>query len=51
VGISEGKTLLGISRSRWEDNIGVYFLEIGWEAWTGLVWFGIGKISGYLLKW
>jgi hypothetical protein len=51
VEISEGKSLLGISRSRWEDNIGIYFLEIGWEVWTGLVCFVIGKSSGFLLKW
>ena len=51
IGISEGKTLLGTSRSRWEDNIGMYFQEIGWEAWTGLMWLGIGKSSGLLLKW
>jgi hypothetical protein len=30
VGKSEGKTLLGRPRCRWEDNIKIYLRELGW---------------------
>jgi hypothetical protein len=32
VGKTEGKRLLGRPRSKWEDNIGMDFREIGWEG-------------------
>jgi hypothetical protein len=35
VGKPEGKRPLGNPRRRWEDNIGMYLREIGWE-WYGL---------------
>jgi hypothetical protein len=31
VGKPEGKRLVGRPRSRWRDNIKVYFREIGWD--------------------
>jgi hypothetical protein len=39
VGRPEGKTLLGITRRRWEDNINVHLKEIGWKGvdWIDLV--------------
>jgi hypothetical protein len=29
---------LGRLRRRWEDNIKMSLQEVGWWAWTGLVW-------------
>jgi hypothetical protein len=40
VGISECKRPLGISRDRWEDNIGVDITETGWE---GVVWIHLAQ--------
>jgi hypothetical protein len=42
VGRHEGKRLLGRPRRRWEDNIKVAHQEVGWGAWTGLLWLRIG---------
>jgi hypothetical protein len=28
---------------RWEDNIKIDLQEVGWGAWTGLIWLRIGK--------
>jgi hypothetical protein len=36
----EGKRLLGKSRRRWEDNIKIYFQEVGWGH--RLDWCGSG---------
>jgi hypothetical protein len=36
-----GNRPLGIPRHRWEDNIKMDLQEVGWEAWTGLLWLGI----------
>jgi hypothetical protein len=33
---------------RWEDNIKVDLQEVGWGAWTGLIWLRIGKGGGNL---
>jgi len=33
---------------RWEDNIKMDLQEVGWEAWTGLIWLQIGKGGGIL---
>ena len=46
VGKPEGKRPLGRPRPRWEDNIKVDLKEVGWEAWTGLIWLRIGTGSG-----
>jgi hypothetical protein len=46
---SSGKTPLGRSRRRWEDNVRLELREIGWKAWTGLIWLRIVIISSWLL--
>ena len=38
----EEKRPLGGSRRRWEDNIMIDLQEVGWEAWTVLIWLGTG---------
>ena len=48
MGKPEGKRPLGKPRHRWEDNIKVDLQEIGWGAWTGLIWLGIGTGGGNL---
>jgi hypothetical protein len=40
MGKPEGKRPLGRPR-RWEDNIKINLREIGWVAWTGLIWLRI----------
>ena len=35
----EGKRALG---NRWEVNIKMDLQEVGWAAWTGLIWLRIG---------
>jgi hypothetical protein len=44
----EGRRPLGRPRSRWEDNIKMDFQEVGWGAWTGLIWLRIGTGGGLL---
>ena len=44
VGKPEGKRLLGRPRRRWESNVGTDHKEIGWVAWTGLMWLKIGQL-------
>jgi len=48
VGKPEGKRQLGRPRHRWEDNIKMDFHEVGWGAWTGLIWLRIGTGGGHL---
>jgi hypothetical protein len=48
VGKTEGKRPLGRPRYRWEDNIKVDLHEVGWVAWTGLIWLRVGTGSGLL---
>jgi hypothetical protein len=48
VGRPEGTRLLGRPRRRWEDNIKMDLQEVGWGAWTGLIWHRIGKGGGLL---
>ena len=43
VGKHEGKRLLEISRSRWEDYIKMDRQEMGWGTWTGLICFRIDR--------
>jgi len=38
MGTPEGKRPLGRPRHRWEDNIKMALQELGWGAWTGLIW-------------
>jgi hypothetical protein len=42
VGRPERRRPLGRSRRRWEDNIKKDLQEVGWGAWTGLIWLKIG---------
>jgi hypothetical protein len=46
VGKSEGKGPLGRPRHRWENIINLDLQEVGWEAWTGLIWLRIGIDGG-----
>jgi hypothetical protein len=48
VGKPEGKRPLGRLRLRWKDNIKMDLKEVGWGAWTGLIWLGLGKSGGHL---
>ena len=34
------------TRARWEDNIKMDLQEVGWVAWTGLIWLKIGTGGG-----
>jgi hypothetical protein len=45
VGRPEGRRPLLRPRRRWEDNIKV---DLHGEAWTGLMWLGIGTGGGLL---
>jgi hypothetical protein len=38
-----GKKTLGRPRRRWEDNIKMDLRELGWKAWTGLIWLRMGQ--------
>jgi hypothetical protein len=48
VGTREGRGSLGRQRRRWEDNIKMGLWEVGWEAWTGSIFFRIGTGGGLL---
>jgi hypothetical protein len=48
VGRPEGRRPLGRPRRRWEDNIEMDLQEVGWGAWSGLIWLRIGT-GGWLL--
>jgi hypothetical protein len=48
VGKPEGKRPFGRSRCRWKDKINMDLQEVGWEAWTGLMWLRIGTGGGLL---
>jgi hypothetical protein len=48
VGRPEGRRPLGRPRRRWEDNIKMDLQEVGWGAWTGLIWLRIGTGGGML---
>jgi hypothetical protein len=50
VGKPEGEGPLGRPRHRWEDNIKINLQEVGWGAWTGLIWLMIGIGSRHLLS-
>ena len=42
MGITEGERPLGGSERKWEDILKMY-LKVPVGAWTGFVWFRIGK--------
>ena len=44
----EGKTPLGRTRRRWEDNIKMDLQKLSVGAWTGSSWFRIGTGGGHL---
>jgi hypothetical protein len=48
VGRLEGRRPFGRPRRRWENNIKIDLQEVGWEAWTGLIWLRIGTGCGLL---
>jgi hypothetical protein len=48
VGRPEGRRPLGRPRRRWEHNIKMDLQEVGWGAWTGLIWLRIGTGGGLL---
>jgi len=48
LGKPEGKRQLGRPRRRWDDNIKMNLQEVGWGAWTGLIWLTIGAGGGHL---
>jgi hypothetical protein len=48
VGRPEGTRPLARHRHRWEDNIKIDLQEVGWGAWTGLIWLRIGTGGGLL---
>jgi hypothetical protein len=48
VGKPEGKTPLGRSRFRWEDDIKMDILEVEYGVWTGLGWLRIETGGGHL---
>jgi hypothetical protein len=43
-----GKETTWKTRRRWEDNIKMDLQEVGWGAWTGLIWLRIGTVAGLL---
>jgi hypothetical protein len=50
VGKPEGKRPLERQRGRWEDEIKVDLMEIGWGGgvWSGFAWLRIGTVGGLL---
>ena len=48
MGTPEGKRQLGSPGLIWEDNIKMDLQGVGWWAWTGLIWLGIGTGGGLL---
>jgi hypothetical protein len=48
VGRPERRRPLGRPRHRWEDNNKMDLQEVGWGAWTGLIWLRIGTGGGLL---
>jgi hypothetical protein len=47
-GRPEGRRPLERPRRRWEDNVKMDLQEVGWGAWTGLIWLRIGAGGGLL---
>jgi hypothetical protein len=46
VGKPGGRRPLGRPSRRWEDNIKLDLQELGWRAWTVLIWLRIGTSGG-----
>jgi hypothetical protein len=49
VGKPEGKSPLGKTRLRWEDDIKAGLREIGYGVRTGFIWLRIGASGTFLL--
>jgi len=47
-GKHEGKRPLGRPKRRWDDNLKMNLQEIGWGAWTGLIWLRVETGGGHL---
>jgi hypothetical protein len=47
VGKREGKRALGRARCGWGDCIKMDLHEVGWGAWTGLIWLRTGTVVGF----
>jgi len=43
-----GKRPLGRPGHRWEDNTKIYIQEVGWQAWSRLIWLST-ETGGMLL--
>jgi hypothetical protein len=43
-----GKRPLGRPRRWWENVFKMDLQEVGWGAWTGLIWLRLGTIGGLL---
>jgi len=48
VGKPKGERSLGRPKRRWKDNIKIGLQEVGWRAWTGLIWLKTGASGGHL---
>jgi len=48
VGKLEGNKPLVRPRLRWNDNIKMVLQEVGWGAWTGLIWLRTDTGGGHL---
>jgi hypothetical protein len=48
MGKPEGKKHFGRPRRRWKDSIKLDLQEVGWRAWTGLIWLSICTGGGLL---
>jgi hypothetical protein len=48
MGRLEERRPFGRPRRRWEDAIKMDLQEVGWGAWTGLIWVRIGTGGGLL---
>jgi hypothetical protein len=50
VGRLEGKRTLERPRHGWKDNIKMDLQDVGWGAWTGLIWLRTGSGGWRLCK-
>jgi hypothetical protein len=48
MGRPEGKRPLGRPGRRWENNIKINFQEVGWGAWSELIWLRLRTCGGLL---
>jgi hypothetical protein len=48
VGKPDGKRPFGRPRRRCDDNVKIDFQQVGWRAWTGLIWYRIETGVGVL---